>query len=308
MGADGVVLALAGIVSCCFYAWGGRIWGNSKWFYILLFLSKLGYGAMVFADFAWNREKPILGFLPLFWQLPFSWLLLTSTGIRPGGHSQDKFARLALLVIAVMQPLIAYPIAGSQLAVASVLFLVIAAVCLNDALLMIPLKLRTRLCPVSLRLAFGCIAAIIILLPLQRPTLLIKEYYESLTPLDLPGASRIRLSKEQVFLYREITGQLARPEVGTFLSLPGLNSFYFWAEREPPSRLIGWTILLDDRYQERVWNEAEKHQGLMVLRNREMIHFWLKDMPVDNLPLVRHIEEEFKIVYSSSGYELLIRK
>ena len=307
MGMNGMFMALAGISSCCLYAWGSRRWANSSWFHILLFLFKLGYGAMALADFAWNRETPILGFLPLFWQLPFAWLLLTSTGARHHEH-QDKFARLALFSIAVMQPLIAYPIAGSQLAVASVLFLVIAAVCLNDAVRMLPLKIKTILCPDSMRLAFGCIAATIILLPLQRPTLLIGEYYASLAPLNLPGASRIRLSQERVSLYQEIVARLARPEVGTFLSLPGLNSFYFWAEKEPPTYLTTWMSLSDSRYQERIWQEANRKQGLMVLRNKEMIHFWVHDRPIDNLPLVRHIDEEFETVYSNCGYELMIRR
>jgi hypothetical protein len=307
MGINGMFMALAGLSTCCVYAWGNRRWANSSWFHILLFLFKLGYGAMVLADFAWNREKPILGFLPLFWQLPFAWLLLTSTGARPHEH-QDKFARLALFAIAVMQPLIAYPIAGSQLAVASVLFLVIAAVCLNDAVRMLPLKMKMLLCPSSMRLAFGCIVAIIILLLLQRPTLLIGEYYASLAPLNLPGASRIRLSEERVSLYQEIVVKLARPEVGTFLSLPGLNSFYFWAEKEPPTYLITWMSLSDSRFQERIWQEAKQYQGLMVLRNKEMIRFWVHDRPIDNLPLVRHIDEEFETVYSNCGYELMIRR
>ena len=146
------------------------------------------------------------------------------------------------------------------------------------------------------------------LLLIQSPTLLLGEYYASLTPLNLPGASRIRLSKEQVSLYREIAGQLSRPEVGTFLSLPSLNSFYFWAEKEPPTYLITWMSLSDSRCQERIWQEAKQHQGLMVLRNKEMIHFWVNDRPIDNLPIVRHIENEFKTVYSDCGYELMIRR
>ncbi len=305
MGINGIFMALAGITCCFVYIWGRKRWANYNWFHILLFLFKLVYGAMVLADFAWNREKPIFGFLPLFWQLPFAWLILASIGDE---FQRDKFARLALFSIAVMQPLIAYPIAGSQLAVASILLSVIAAVCLDDAVRMVPLKLKTIFCPVSLRLALGGVVAIIMLLLIQSPTLLLGEYYASLTPLNLPGASRIRLSKEQVSLYREIVGQLSRPEVGTFLSLPSLNSFYFWAEKEPPTYLITWMSLSDSRCQERIWQEAKKYQGLMVLRNKEMIHFWVNDRPIDNLPIVRHIENEFKTVYSDCGYELMIRR
>jgi hypothetical protein len=113
-----------------------------------------------------------------------------------------------------------------------------------------------------------------------------------------------------VDLFQDLVRQLARPEVDTFLTLPGLNSFYFWARKEPPTGLntTAWMMLLDDTAQERIWQAANKYPGLMVVKNRALIKFWMKGRSTDSLPLVRRINENFTPMLTNSGYEMLIRR
>ncbi len=132
----------------------------------------------------------------------------------------------------------------------------------------------------------------------------------ALTPLNLPGASRLRLTDQQAHLYQELVQPLSRPEIETFLTFPGLNSLYFWARKEPPTGLnvTTWMTLLDAPCQERIWEAANKYPGLMAVRNNPLAAFWAQGRPLDHLPLVRHIDEHFRTVRSIDGYELMVRR
>jgi len=103
--------------------------------------------------------------------------------------------------------------------------------------------------------------------------------------------------------------QLARAEVETFLTLPGLDSLYLWAQKDPPNDLnvSAWVILLDAAAQERIWQAAQLHAGVMVVRNRSLIRSWVGGRSVANLPLVRQIEEHFQTVTNFDGYEIMAR-
>ena len=249
---------------------------------------------------------PVHNDLPHFWMLPFAWLV----AVPETGTSQSRFARLALLMIAVMQPLIACPIAGTQLVPSSMLIPVLGAVCLANGL-------RAGLgfmADIShsrwWRLAVGAAGSAVLLVPFGLETLRLGQYYTSRTPLNLPGATRIRLSSEEVQIFQTVTAELARPQVETFLTLPGLDSFYFWAQKDPPNGLnvSAWIVLLDAHEQERIWQAAQSHPGLMVVKNRKWIRSWVGGRSVEQLPLVRHIDDNFKTVSECGGYELMIRR
>ncbi len=77
---------------------------------------------------------------------------------------------------------------------------------------------------------------LVLLLPLGRQALERGRQYAALTPLNLPGASRLRLIDRQAHLYQELVQPLSRPEIETFLTFPGLNSLYFWAQKDSPDR------------------------------------------------------------------------
>jgi hypothetical protein len=122
--------------------------------------------------------------------------------------------------------------------------------------------------------------------------------------------------------YRNIVRGLARPEVDTFLTLPGLGSLYFWAQKDPPTgyNVPGWMTLFDDPCQEQIWAAANRHPGLMVVRCARAADFWARGQPIGQRPLVRHIEENFRTASveafttgsEASGsryeYELMVRR
>jgi hypothetical protein len=307
----GPLLGLAGSAACFAYLRLRTQLGDRTWFRSLIMAGQLCFGLAVLAEFylrlpGSSALMPLSNDLPHFWMLPFAWLV----AVPQEGTEKLNFQRLALLLIAVMQPLIACPVAGTQLVPASILISVVGAVCLSNGSRAFLGWRHAMVSWQSWRWAAGTIGAAAFLWPFSMETLRVRQYYLARTPLDLPGAIRIRLAPEEVGRYHNIVAQLARPEVTTFLTLPGMDSFYLWAQKEPPNGLnvSAWIILLDGNAQERIWRAAEGRPGLMAVRNRRLIRSWVGGHSVAQLPLVQHIDEEFKTVSRYGDYELMAKK
>ncbi len=77
-------------------------------------------------------------------------------------------------------------------------------------------------------------------------------YYCSLSPLGLPGAVHLRLPEYQAKTYRVLTRYL-QAETDRFVTLPGLNSLYFWCGATPPTYFnVAESVLLNREQQAQV--------------------------------------------------------
>jgi hypothetical protein len=307
----GISLGLAGSVTAFGYLAARGFYGGRAWFRWIVVSGQFLFGFSVLCEFYLPVEgssplMPLADFLPHFWMLPFAWLAAAS---EPKAESTIG-ARAPLLVVAVMQPLIAIPVAGTQLVPASMLIPVLGAVCLTNAIRAVANPVTNTQVHPWLRLsALGC-GVVLFLMPFVTDTLELRRQYAALTPLDLPGAHRLRLNQDQVQVYHQIVEQLSRPDVDTFLSLPVMNSFYLWSLKDPPTCFgIGsWIVLFDDPQQELVWDSAKNKNGLRIVRNRRLVRSWVKGRSIQQLPLVRHIEDNFKLLATYGDYEVLVRR
>jgi hypothetical protein len=184
----------------------------------------------------YNRE---LGYL-----LPWSWLLLIPRGADDLWDPRVNFARIFLCTVAAWESLQAYPVAGTQVVVGTILLTLIYAFCLHDAA--IGLAAHPRVArhlaqlnpPTSVlvrTLAFACLFYLFIdqwCMPFSA-----WGYYRSMIPLGLTGAEYLRLPAAQVEAYRALT-QYVQNEVDAFYTVPGFNSLYFWAHKSPPTYLV----------------------------------------------------------------------
>src|SRR2546423_7874180 len=123
----------------------------------------------------------------------------------------------------------AYPMAGTELTIGTMLIVVGALVCADDAARFF---LSGRDPSRPLRIA--CSTLGILIFVLTAPALWTN--YARLRPLDLPGARCIRLPEGEVARLRWISSNLEALS-DTFVTHPGLNSLYFWARKEPPTLL-----------------------------------------------------------------------
>jgi len=238
--------------------------------------------------------------------LPFAWVALLATA--PGPERSPSFARLLLPLLAALQALHAYPVAGSQTLLAVVLLIPVGALCVANGVR--GLGRLTAVGPDRVALAgFGIVLAVVLAWfignsYLREPLKIARGSYNSGYELDLPGSSEIRLgSEEEVALYRDIS-EAIRDNCPATLMEPGMDSFYLWAQQEPPSlTATGWETLFTDADQEQVIADTAAVEGLCLLRNKALAAGWGEG----DGPLVRYLEEGFTLIGRWGEYELLRR-
>jgi len=242
--------------------------------------------------------------------LAFAWVALVP--LAPVEDDETAFPRLFLPVLAVLQALHAFPVAGSQVAWSTFLLIPVGAICVANgvrglnAVLVGERERRTVA-------AIGAVAAVIsfaviINLQLRLP---LKEYraaYNGSVSLGLPGAEDVRVSPEEAATYQEVTAAIDE-NCRSMVMLPGLNSFYFWSQEEPPTgfNATGWPTLFDEAHQRRVIEETRSIKGLCELRNEGQAAGWSGGTTPDT-PLVRYMHQGFRPLVTIGPYELLRRE
>ena len=179
---------------------------------------------------------------------PLSWLVVVGDSNRSGN---EQFSRITLACIAAVQPLIAYPTPGTQMAMGSVPLLLIALLTVHDFI-------RAEIERQKAAVGFGTllnkatVAAPLVLIALSAGYRW--QHFERSEPLNLTGATRLRMHPVLARQTREVVRQL-RTNGDTFVSLHnGYNSLYLWADMQPPTGLNAtfWPWMLSDEQQERV--------------------------------------------------------
>jgi hypothetical protein len=239
--------------------------------------------------------------------LPFVWVALIATA--PGAEPSPSFARLLLPLLAVLQGLHGYPVAGSQTLLSVVLLVPVGALCVANGVG--SLGRATALGPDRVALAgFGVVVAVVLAwfvgyTYLREPLKTSRAAYDAGYPLGLPGAGDIRLgSEEEVALYRDVSDAI-RQDCAATLMEPGMDSFYLWSGQEPPSfTATSWQTLFDEAHQQQVIEDTSSTRHLCLLRNKALSAGWGET----GGSLVRYLEHGFRPVGRWGEYELLRRE
>ena len=212
--------------------------------------------------------------------LPMCWAVIQSPseasefGI--ANCQNSKFARTALASIATLQPLIAFPTPGTQVALGTLPLLLVALVLVADG---------WRIAHESLALSatrridwrvFPTVGVVFLLALLVGRGFATYTYRQSRIPLALPGAECLRLEADFVKAQRWLVDQI-RENGDTFLfTQHGRNSLYFWAQLPPPSALNAtfWPFLLNSRQQNEIIRSLDRFDRVCVIHEP---HF--KDVP-----------------------------
>jgi hypothetical protein len=242
--------------------------------------------------------------------LAFAWVALIPV---PGGSSGGSaFARLLLPPLAVLEALHSYPVAGSQIQWSAFLLIPVGAICVANGVRGLALSLSGEGERRGMAV-IGAVAATVMVLVLVNTQLReslreARAAYNGAIPLGLPGATAVHLSQPEVELYRQVSSAIDA-NCRSFVMLPGMNSFYFWTEQEPPTgyNATGWMTLFDDAHQRRVIDETRSIKGLCLLRNIPIAHYWA-DGTIPPGPLVSYLHRGFERVARFGDYELLKRE
>ena len=239
--------------------------------------------------------------------LAFAWVGLVE--FRATADDRTAFGRLLLPPLAALQALHAYPVAGSQIQWSAVLLIPVGALCLANGVRGLVACLgqgRERTVVFALGASLAAILlAVLVNIQLRKPLHEYRLAHDGTVSLGLPGAEQVRVSPEEAQRYHAVVAAIDR-NCDSFVSLPGMNSFYFWTELEPPTRLnaTAWPALFDDATQRRIIDKASSIDRLCLLRDTPLAESW---GPVEG-PLVEWLDANFRPLVTIGDYELLNRE
>jgi hypothetical protein len=236
--------------------------------------------------------------------LALAWVVAAPRGRRDGYATLD-FVRVLVPALAILQSLQAFPVAGSQVLWSVLALVPLGALCIADGLAQLGL---TR---VRLQLATSVVFVTLVVSWLPPAWQQSRAAYLSDVRLGLPGATRVHVPAAQAALLRQVT-QSIRDNCDTFISLPGLDSFYIFAKLPPPSPLpTRFMWLIDDYPHQRALVAAsDRISRLCVLENSDLYAGWTHGRNVNpNGPLLTYIQTGFVPVYTfDQNYSILVRR
>jgi len=235
----------------------------------------------------------------LAWVLPWVWLVAAPSARDQKWSVDESFVRVFLALAAAWQSLQAYPIAGTQVTLGTLLLVLTYGICLNDAVRWAAQISRvkerlTTLTPTTglLVQGLGGAALIFFLANVWCKLPDVRREYAKLRPLDLPGSRRVHMDEETVQMYRALSQYLAA-ESGTFVTYPGINSLYLWTGKRPPTQLnsTGWGQL-SHAQQEHILGSLTKAERPKIAVVEAMMEGWASPAYDPIRPLIRYVTED----------------
>ena len=229
----------------------------------------------------------------------------------PGVRQAHTIARNATGLIAAMLSLYAFPVAGTQNLVATLLPVALMPVIAHDALVDLQrrgvfgsgcatVKLATRTA-VAAALTIGTYAGAGLTADVARA-------YFGGVPLDLPGTDWIRVSREQADDLRWVTAQLS--SCAASYSVPGMLSFAFWTKHSLPTTLNINDVLafLGPAQQASIVQELSRLPDLCIVFNPTILKLFDRGQIATNPPLLRYLSNDFVPRAERHGYVILARR
>jgi hypothetical protein len=245
---------------------------------------------------------------------PLIWVTLISPRSEPS-RLDALFPRAIVLLLAALYLLIAYPVNGSQQAWATMLLIPVAILNLTDAWRV----LAWRMHPAVRRATQATLLAVVLVAySIAFDPLRLLDKHRALSPLNLHGATRIRLDARQVRVYQDLVESIDR-DCDTFATVPNLMSLHFWTRQAPRGGLNAeaWMTLIDDETRHRLvskympWPRIPKnlvgHPSACVIFNQRAANRWASFSEIDDGPLISYIHQSFRTVRTIGDYELMVR-
>jgi hypothetical protein len=253
---------------------------------------------------------------PLALALPLAWL----AALPPRGSSAmagpGAFTRALLPALAVVGSLVIYPVAGSQVGFAAALFVPAGGLILADGGRAVADWYQARRPQHVPALAIGgslaavALAAALTFQLLLQPAVLDGNAYAGLKGLRFAGSIHVRQPAATTDGFARIVADL-RARCDTFVTLPGMNSFYLWSRIPPPTGLNAttWMYLFDAQQQQRIVDAIKPVRRLCLVRYDAGILGWEYGArgPLPQRPLLQFLSQGFSVVDSVNGYQVMVR-
>lgn len=279
--------------------WAGLMLAAAIWFSRRHRRAGLGFLLVVAGLLTWLLvlRQPTSFFLLA---LPLAWI---ATIRRDAPESPTPpYMRLVVSSLAVFGALQAYPVAGSQLGLSALGLVPAGALMINDGIDRLR-DIRARSTDHIAPAIVAAITAVFLLFGVAGA-----QEFRSGTPLDLPGSHLLRLSAEQAQNIRSVVVAIDA-NCSSFITDPGMDSFYVWTGQDPPSsmRYGLWWLSLDDQHQQSIVDQVSDKPGLCVVRNQKVNELWAQGRHIPQRPLVNFIDGSFSVQGTFGDYEVLVR-
>jgi hypothetical protein len=239
--------------------------------------------------------------------------------IPPAGaieSAQKRFVRALLPALAVAEVLQTYPVAGSQMQIAAVMFVAVGGICLGDALAELRAwsaargALSLERLGVIATVAIAALAAKFALDGIVQPAVARVIAYNEERALPFPGANDLHLPVEEAEGYERMVELLHLHRCSTFIGYPNIDSLYLWSQIDPPrpSPPGAWMLALDEGEQRRILRQMRATPRPCVVRNPPVAENWLANRGRPETPLVRYIFDDFEVVDTNGPFEFMLPK
>jgi hypothetical protein len=241
---------------------------------------------------------------PLGLAIPVTWLAALPSRL---DDPLRRWRVAAVSSVALLETLQAYPVAGSQRGWGSFALIIVGGILISDGAREVAATFDEipgrRLARAVAAAAAGEAVLAALVLPLPGYV----SAFRQAEPLGLSGARLVRADATTAHDLQAVVTAL-KTRCTTFVSMPGLGSFYLFANETPPTLLIssGWMLGINPGDQERAVKAVEAASGVCVLRNTELTGFWLgATASLPNRPLVNYIvSHSTNAAELSGGYSL----
>lgn len=250
-------------------------------------------------------------------QLSLPLMLCWIAAIPPAAAAEGPYKRLLrtmLPALAALEVLQAYPVAGSQVGIASLTFVPVGALLLGDALTSLrewsaargPLALERF--GVVVTIALAALAANFAIDSIVRSIANNKEIYDERRSLPFAGASQLRPLDSDVENYTRLVADLRRYRCTDFIGYPNVNSLYLWSGIEPPPPVApgAWIEALTSERQQRVVDALRASPRPCAIRNDGLAGAWLGGAPPPDRPLVNYVLGEFHTVDQVGDFQFML--
>ncbi len=210
----------------------------------------------------------------------------------------ERVARVALVALAVLEGLLAFPVAGAQVRWSSLLIVVVGILCVHDGVHhitpgLVAARLRGGRHAVGLSAPIAVLAGLAWLSSVFVGDLSSEmRSYHANTPVTLLGSDLIHLPASQAGPLESLS-QAIRAQCSTFVTLPAMDSLYFWTGEGPPTDWFNvWLYTADRPLQQQIVEHVKRvdPSRFCVIENPVSLLSW-KRLP--QLPLVR-LEERVR--------------
>ncbi len=225
--------------------------------------------------------------------------LLFFAAVAPVGTAEsERVARIALVALAALEGLLAYPVAGAQVRWSSLLMVPVGMICLNDGVRALhPLQAINR--RTGWHVATGLLASALILAAIGWFTSVFvgnerveAKTYNTSPTLELSGTHLIHLPAFESQPIESLV-QAIRTQCSLFVTLPAMDSLYFWSGEEAPGDWTNtWFYTSNTAQQQELIKQitGKDQSRFCLVDNQTWVSFWYQGRPIPQLPLARLVE------------------